>query len=234
MQGKILVVDDEPSIVDIIRFNLEREGFSVVTGSNGTEALAVFEKEKPDLLLLDVMMPEMDGLEVCRKLRETSNVPILMLTARAEELDKVVGLEFGADDYITKPFSMRELMARVRTNLRRSAAYAAAAETSRAKAIVLGALSLEPERCRLCKNGTEVNTTTREWELIRFLMENPGVIFSRETLLEKVWSYEQYCDPRTVDVTVRRLREKIEDDPALPRYILTKRGIGYFFNDQNV
>ncbi len=231
MQGKILVVDDEPSMVDIIRFNLEREGFTVVCGYNGREALEKFETEAPDLLLLDVMMPVLDGLEVCRKIRETSNVPVLMLTARAEELDKVVGLEFGADDYITKPFSMRELMARVRTNLRRSAAYAAAAEATRSRELSFGPLMLEPERVRLTKNGQEINTTTREWELIRFLMENPGVIFSRETLLEKVWSYEQYCDPRTVDVTVRRLREKIEDNPAEPRFILTKRGIGYYFND---
>ena len=231
MQGKVLVVDDERSIVDIISFNLEREGFTVITAENGRQALELWEREKPDLILLDVMMPEMDGLETCRKIREHSNVPILMLTARAEEMDKVLGLEFGADDYITKPFSMRELLARVRTNIRRSQAIAAENQT-RKNIITIGELTLNADRYELTKNGSPIYTTTREWELVYFLMQNPGRIFSRENLLQEVWSYEHFGDPRTVDVTVRRLREKIEDNPTEPHYIVTKRGIGYYFCEE--
>lgn len=230
MQGKVLVVDDEQSIVDILQFNLEKEGFSVCTGGDGLEALAIFEKEKPDIVLLDVMMPGMDGLEVCRKIRETSNVPILMLTARAEEVDKVLGLELGADDYITKPFSVRELMARVRTNIRRTVSMAV--QTQQKKNQAAGELTLDMEKYEVCKRGKALDITLREMELLRFLMENRGQIFSREVLMEKVWSYEHYGDVRTVDVTVRRLREKIEDEPSEPEYILTKRGVGYYFNDK--
>lgn len=231
MQGKVMVVDDEQSIVDILRFNLEKEGFSVYTGNNGLEALEIFEKEQPDLVILDVMMPLMDGLEVCRKIREKSNVPVLMLTARAEEVDKVLGLELGADDYITKPFSVRELMARVRTNIRRSVSIAAQLQQKKMSQSA-GDLVLDMEKYEVRKRGELLDVTLREMELLRFLMENRGQIFSREVLMEKVWSYEHYGDVRTVDVTVRRLREKIEDEPGTPEYILTKRGIGYYFNDK--
>lgn len=231
MQGKVMVVDDEQSIVDILRFNLEKEGFSVYTGNNGLEALEIFEKEQPDLVILDVMMPLMDGLEVCRKIREKSNVPVLMLTARAEEVDKVLGLELGADDYITKPFSVRELMARVRTNIRRSASITAQLQQKKMSQSA-GDLVLDMEKYEVRKRGELLDVTLREMELLRFLMENRGQIFSREVLMEKVWSYEHYGDVRTVDVTVRRLREKIEDEPGTPEYILTKRGIGYYFNDK--
>ena len=231
MQGKVMVVDDEQSIVDILRFNLEKEGFSVYTGNNGLEALEIFEKEQPDLVILDVMMPLMDGLEVCRKIREKSNVPVLMLTARAEEVDKVLGLELGADDYITKPFSVRELMARVRTNIRRSASITAQLQQKKMSQSA-GDLVLDMEKYEVRKRGELLDVTLREMELLRFLMENRGQIFSREVLMEKVWSYEHYGDVRTVDVTVRRLREKIEDEPGTPEYILTQRGIGYYFNDK--
>ena len=231
MQGKVMVVDDQQSIVDILRFNLEKEGFSVYTGNNGLEALEIFEKEQPDLVILDVMMPLMDGLEVCRKIREKSNVPVLMLTARAEEVDKVLGLELGADDYITKPFSVRELMARVRTNIRRSVSIAAQLQQKKMSQSA-GDLVLDMEKYEVRKRGELLDVTLREMELLRFLMENRGQIFSREVLMEKVWSYEHYGDVRTVDVTVRRLREKIEDEPGTPEYILTKRGIGYYFNDK--
>ena len=231
MQGKVMVVDDEQSIVDILRFNLEKEGISVYTGNNGLEALEIFEKEQPDLVILDVMMPLMDGLEVCRKIREKSNVPVLMLTARAEEVDKVLGLELGADDYITKPFSVRELMARVRTNIRRSASITAQLQQKKMSQSA-GDLVLDMEKYEVRKRGELLDVTLREMELLRFLMENRGQIFSREVLMEKVWSYEHYGDVRTVDVTVRRLREKIEDEPGTPEYILTKRGIGYYFNDK--
>ena len=230
MQGKVLVVDDERSIVDILRFNLEKEGFEVCTGFDGREALQLFEQERPDIILLDVMMPHMDGLEVCRKIREKSNVPILMLTARAEEVDKVLGLELGADDYITKPFSVRELMARVRTNIRRVAAMHV--ESSKKPYLTAGKLVLDLERYEVRKNGKCLEITLREMELLRFMMEHKGQIFSRETLMEEVWSYEHYGDVRTVDVTIRRLREKIEDEPGMPELILTKRGIGYYFNDK--
>ncbi len=230
MQGKVLVVDDERSIVDILRFNLEKEGFEVCTGSDGLEALMLFEREQPDIILLDVMLPQMDGLEVCRKIRERSHVPILMLTARAEEVDKVLGLELGADDYITKPFSVRELMARVRTNIRRVAAMQV--DSPRKQSLVAGRLVLDLERYEVRKSGAVLDITLREMELLRFLMENRGQIFSRETLMEQVWSYEHYGDVRTVDVTIRRIREKIEDEPSTPELILTKRGIGYYFNDK--
>lgn len=227
MQGKILVVDDEPSIVGIIRFNLEREGFSVVTGYNGTEALERFSSESPDLVLLDVMMPEPDGMEVCRRIREVSNVPILMLTARGEEVDKVLGLELGADDYITKPFGMRELVARVRANLRRGSVSREPEQDG--NKLEGGGLTLLLDSYQLMRGETEIVLTAREMELLRFLMERPGQVFSRDSLMDKVWNYGSYGDARTVDVTVRHLREKIEEEPSDPKLILTKRGVGYYF-----
>ena len=230
MNEKILVVDDEKSIVDILKFNLQKEGYQVFTGSDGQEALELFEACHPDLILLDVMMPRLSGYDVCRKIREKSMVPIIMLTARTEEVDTVLGLELGADDYVTKPFSMRELMARVRTNLRRSAA--AQPRESGDEVLSCGGLRMDPERYEVTKNGQVVELTLRELELLKFLMYQRGQIFSREYLLEKVWGYEYYGDARTVDVTVRRLREKIEDMPSSPEFLLTKRGVGYYFTDK--
>jgi len=188
-------------------------------------------KENPDLILLDVMLPGMDGFEVCRKVREKSQVPIIMLTAREDEVDKVLGLELGADDYITKPYSMRELTARVKANLRRSTAQPVVEEEpENQNTINSGELSINVERYEVAKNGEIIDITLREFELLKFLAMQPDKIFSREKLLENVWGYEYYGDVRTVDVTVRRLREKIEDDPSMPKYIITKRGVGYYFN----
>ncbi len=228
---KILVVDDEKTIVEILRFNLLKEGYEVYEAYDGEKALERAEVLNPDLILLDVMLPKVDGFTVCKKIRETSDTPILMLTAREEEVDKVLGLELGADDYITKPFSVRELMARVKANIRRNSPAvknSAAAETS--DKLEIGEFLLDGDRFELYKNGKPIpNITIREFELIKFLASRPNKIFSRKHLLENVWDYEYYGDVRTVDVTVRRLREKIEDDPSQPKYIMTKRGIGYYF-----
>lgn len=230
MYEKILVVDDEVSIVDILKYNLEREGYRAVTAHDGYEALEVFEKEAPDLVILDVMMPHLDGFQVCRKIREVSNVPVIMLTARAEEMDTVIGLEMGADDYVTKPFSMKALMARVRTGLRRYTALTQKNETV-AESYSAGELVLEAERFAVRKHDRLIDLTQRETELLKFFMARRGQVFSRAALLESVWGYEALGDERTVDVTIRRLREKIEDEPGTPSYILTKRGVGYYFNE---
>lgn len=227
MAYKLLVVDDESNIVDILKFNLEKEGFEVFTAENGKIGFEVFKKEKPDLMLLDIMMPELDGFGLCKMIREESSVPIIMLTARAEEVDKVLGLEFGADDYITKPFSVRELVARVKANLRRQNI---STQTSPDKILRFGKLEVDTIQYKVSKDGVEIDLTVREYELLKFLMEQGNQIFTREQLLEQVWGYEYYGDVRTVDVTVRRLREKIEDEPGNPIYILTKRGVGYYFN----
>lgn len=198
---------------------------------DGVKGLEMALKENPDLILLDVMLPGMDGFEVCRKVREKSQVPIIMLTAREDEVDKVLGLELGADDYITKPYSMRELTARVKANLRRSTAQPVVEEEpENQNTINSGELSINVERYEVAKNGEIIDITLREFELLKFLAMQPDKIFSREKLLENVWGYEYYGDVRTVDVTVRRLREKIEDDPSMPKYIITKRGVGYYFN----
>lgn len=226
----VLIVEDDPNIVDILRFNFEKEGYSVDVATDGAAGLEKALEISPDLILLDVMLPKMDGFEVCRRVREKSSVPIIMLTAREEEVDKVLGLELGADDYITKPFSIRELTARVKANLRRSSTDAPAHTRDSANTIVSGDLVINIERYEVEKRGKVIDITVREFELLKFLAQQPEKIFSRETLLEKVWGYEYYGDVRTVDVTVRRLREKIEDDPGMPRYIVTKRGVGYYFN----
>ena len=231
MYEKILVVDDEVSIVDILKFNLEREGYRALTAYDGYEALEVFEKEAPDLVILDVMMPRLDGFQVCRKIRETSNVPVIMLTARAEEMDTVLGLEMGADDYVTKPFSMRALMARVRSGLRRYTALTQKNEAA-AESYEAGDLILETERFAVRKRGQLIDLTQRETDLLKFFMGRRGQVFGRAALLECVWGYEALGDERTVDVTIRRLREKIEDEPGSPVYILTKRGVGYYFNEE--
>lgn len=230
MGKKILVVDDEQAIVDILKFNLTREGYEVVECYDGKSGYETALSEKPDLILLDVMLPEMDGFEVCRKLRNEISTPIIMITARTEEIDKVLGLELGADDYITKPFGVRELMARVKANLRRTVVPSVNNDNS--NKLVFGELEIDFESYEVRKSGKELELTTREFELLKFLSATPGKISSRETLLEKVWGYEYYGDGRTVDVTVRRLREKLEENPAEPQYIVTKRGVGYYFNKQ--
>ena len=233
MERTILVVDDEEPIVDILRFNLKKEGYKVLEAYDGEEAVKIALEQDPDLILLDVMLPKMDGFTVCRKLRERLSTPILMITAREEEVDKVLGLAIGADDYITKPFSIRELMARVKANLRRGKADLTylnlSADTT---SIIHGNIDIDIERYEVKKQGKLIDLTIREFELFKFLALQPEKIFSREALLEKVWGYEYYGDVRTVDVTVRRLREKIEDDPSYPKYVVTRRGIGYYFAKQ--
>ncbi len=231
MGTRVLVVDDEKTIVDILTFNLKKDGHEVLEAYDGETALSMALNEKPDLILLDVMLPKMDGFTVCRKIREQSDVPILMLTAREEEVDKVLGLELGADDYITKPFMVRELMARVKANLRRTAPQTetiAPATEANPNVIRIGELEIDEERYEVRKAGKPIELTLREYELLKFLATQPERVFDREALLEKVWGYEYYGDMRTVDVTIRRLREKIEDNASEPTYIMTKRGIGYY------
>ncbi|MGE5613626.1 MAG: response regulator [Bacillota bacterium] len=231
MGKKVLIVDDEKNIVDILKFNLKKEGFSTLEAYDGEQAIDIALKEKPDLILLDVMLPKMDGFTVCRKLRQSLTVPILMLTAKEEEVDKVLGLELGADDYITKPFSQRELMARIKANIRRTALEEAAASAN--SCIQCGDLTIDVDRYEVMRGETLIELTLREFELVKFLAMHPGQIFSRENLLEKVWGYEYFGDVRTVDVTIRRVREKLERDPSNCEYIMTKRGVGYYFNKQS-
>ena len=233
MDRKILIVDDEKNIVEIIAFNLKKEGYQVIKAADGEEGVKMAMEENPDLILLDIMMPKMDGYEACKKIREKKNTPIIMLTARAEELDKVLGLELGADDYVTKPFGVRELMARVKANLRKTVYREEPAAVAEEKPVAegnFGRLDINAERYEVRKDGNPLDLTLREFELLKFLSERKGQVFSRETLLEKVWGYEYYGDVRTVDVTIRRLREKLEDTPGKPDFILTKRGVGYYFD----
>lgn len=227
MEKTILIVDDETPIVDMLKFNLQKAGYKTVAAYDGKTGLELAQTKNPDLILLDVMLPKMDGFEVCRKIRESDkSVPILMLTAREEEIDKVFGLESGADDYITKPFSVRELMARIKANLRRGAGDGSGGDGI----INIDTLEINSGLYEVKKDGKPIELTLREFELLKFLAGQPGRIFSREMLLEKVWGYEYFGDVRTVDVTVRRLREKIEDNPAAPDRIMTKRGVGYYYN----
>lgn len=226
----VLIVEDEQAIIDILKFNFTKEGYRVLEAMDGEKGLNLALSENPDLILLDVMLPKMDGFEVCKKVREKSSVPIIMLTAREEEVDKVLGLELGADDYMTKPFSIRELSARVKANLRRTTIDREQSDRGTGNTITSGDLTINVERYEVSKHGKVIEITLREFELLKFLATQPEKIFSRESLLENVWGYEYYGDVRTVDVTVRRLREKIEDDPGMPRYIITKRGVGYYFN----
>lgn len=230
MDRLVLIVDDERPIVEILKYNLEKEGYTTLEAYDGQQGLELALTKNPDIILLDVMLPKMDGFEVCKKIREKSSTPILMLTAREEEVDKVLGLELGADDYITKPFSVRELMARVKANLRRIQPEQPPAETISKNIISIGRVSLNLDRYEVRKDGEIVDLTLREFELLKFLALQPDKVFSREMLLEKVWGYEYYGDVRTVDVTIRRLREKIEDDAGLPNFVITKRGVGYYFN----
>ena len=230
--GKVLIVDDERSIVDILRYNLEKDGTRVVCAYDGAEGLRLARSEDPDVILLDVMLPEMDGFEVCRTLRaEGNNVPIIMITAREEETDKVFGLELGADDYITKPFSMRELIARVRTNMRRAASMAPQQPGPGDDVLRARDLIIDCARRAVIKDGRELELTQREYELLKFLAERAGRVVSREELMAAVWQYDYFGDLRAVDVAVRRLREKLEDNPSEPQYVMTKRGAGYYFAD---
>ena len=231
MGKKILVVDDEKSIVDILVFNLFKEGYETLEAYDGAAGLKLALAEDPDLILLDLMLPEMDGFEVCRRLREQGRtVPIIMLTAREEEANKVLGLELGADDYITKPFSVRELVARVKANIRRTGMTAAPAAD--ANKLVLGRIAVDTQAMTVAKDGVTLDLTQREYELVRVLCTNRGQVLSREALMEQVWNYEGYVgDVRAVDVAVRRLREKLEDDPAEPKFIITRRGLGYTFGE---
>ncbi len=229
MEKKVLVVDDERPIVEILKINLQKEGYVVFEAYDGEDAVSKAMTVSPDLILLDVMLPKLDGFSVCKKIREKSSVPILMLTAREEELDKVLGLELGADDYITKPFSIRELMARVKANMRRTEAIVEEKVEKPQEKLVIGDFMLDFNRYELYKKDKLIDLTIREFDLIKFLASQPNKVFSRQSLLESVWDYEYYGDVRTVDVTVRRLREKVEDDPSDPTVIMTKRGVGYYF-----
>ena len=231
MDRVILIIEDEQQINDILAIQLGKEGYKTISAFDGIQGLEMAISENPDLILLDVMLPGMDGWEVCKKIREQSSVPIIMLTAREDEVDKILGLELGADDYITKPYSARELTARIKANLRRSALdIPVPTKADDVNTINSGDLTINVERYEVSKNGNVIDITLREFELLKFLAMQPDKIFSREKLLENVWGYEYYGDVRTVDVTVRRLREKIEDDPSMPKYIITKRGVGYYFN----
>ncbi|MEW5933832.1 MAG: response regulator transcription factor [Bacillota bacterium] len=231
MKAKVLVVEDEEVLLSTLKFNLEKEGYAVATARDGWEALEVARAEKPDLVILDIMLPELDGIEVCRHLRRESAVPVIMLTARGEEIDRVVGLEVGADDYVTKPFSMRELMARVRAVLRRVALdrEAAAASTRDTQVVEAGPVSIDAGARRVRVRGENVELRPKEFDLLWLLVQNRGMVLSRDLILEKVWGYDFPGDTRTVDVHIRWLREKIEENPGQPRWITTVRGLGYRF-----
>lgn len=229
MENKVIIIDDEKAIVDIIKFNLEKEGYKVITAYDGEEGLTQIRKNSPDMAILDVMMPKKDGFQVLKELRMDFDFPVIMLTAKEEEVDKVLGLELGADDYITKPFSMRELMARVKANLRRIDFSNNGNSKEKQLKIMSDGLEIDLNKYEVRKKGEVVELTLREYELLKFLASSGNQVFSREQLLEEVWGYEYYGDIRTVDVTVRRLREKIEDKGQDFRYILTKRGVGYYF-----
>ena len=222
---KILVVDDEDLLVKGIRFNLQNDGYEVITGSNGLEAVQLAQSQQPDLIILDVMMPEMDGLTACAQIRETSNVPIILLTAKTEDMDKLIGFDQGADDYITKPFNILELKARIRALLRRANQVT---ETAPNK-LTVGSITLDLDGRNAYRSGMPVDLTAKEFDVIEFLMRNPNRVYSREALLDTVWVYEYRSDIRTVDVHIRRIREKLEENPADPQYIMTKWGVGYYF-----
>ena len=233
MAKKILVVDDEKPISDIVKFNLDKEGYDVVTAYDGEEALKKVEAESPDLILLDLMLPKIDGLEVARQIRKEHDTPIIMLTAKDSEIDKVLGLELGADDYVTKPFSNRELVARVKANLRRTASSNAASneEDEANKELEVGDLTIHPDAYTVSKRGENIEVTHREFELLHYLARHLGQVMTREHLLQTVWGYDYFGDVRTVDVTVRRLREKIEDNPSHPEWLVTRRGVGYYLRN---
>ncbi|MBG9454363.1 PhoP family transcriptional regulator [Lysinibacillus sphaericus] len=233
MDKTILVVDDEKPIADILQFNLIKEGYKVICAYDGDEALEKVEEEQPDLMLLDIMLPKRDGMEVCREVRKKYDFPIIMLTAKGSEIDKVLGLEMGADDYVTKPFSTRELIARVKANMRRLQVVAPTAEEveEESNEIVVGSLVIQPDAYLVMKRDEAIELTHREFELLHYLGKHIGQVMTREHLLQTVWGYDYFGDVRTVDVTIRRLREKIEDNPSHPAWIVTRRGVGYYLRN---
>ncbi len=231
----ILIVDDEPPIVDILIYNLKKEGYKTIEAFDGISAINMALEQKPDLILLDIMLPKLDGLSVCKRIKNSLNVPIIMLTAKDGEIDKILGLELGADDYITKPFSVRELVARVKANLRKVDVTSEEKiiepdNKKRDSKIVVGELELDLDKFEVKVRGQVIDLTLREFEVLKFLSSQPGQVVTRETLLEKVWGYEYFGDIRTVDVTVRRIREKIERDTSMPKILITKRGVGYYIS----
>ena len=240
----ILIVDDEKPIVDILIYNLKKEGYNTIEAYNGEKAIEMAFNEKPDLILLDIMLPKVDGLTVCKRIRNSLNIPIIMISAKDEEIDKILGLELGADDYITKPFSVRELMARVKANLRKAEvnknlqnnenkdAKTTNKQPSKDKVIVIGELFIDLDKFEVKVRNRPIELTLREFEVLRYLANQPGQVVTREALLEKVWGYEYYGDIRTVDVTIRRIREKIEVDTSSPKLLITKRGVGYYLSSR--
>lgn len=228
---KILVVDDEKPISDIVKFNLSKEGYEVFTAFDGEEAVEMVSEVEPDLILLDLMLPKMDGLEVCREVRKNYDTPIIMVTAKDSEIDKVLGLELGADDYVTKPFSNRELVARVKANLRRHGNTSVKVEEENNNELNIGVLTIHPDAYVVSKRGETIELTHREFELLHYLAKHIGQVMTREHLLQTVWGYDYFGDVRTVDVTVRRLREKIEDNPSHPTWLVTRRGVGYYLRN---
>ncbi|MCR8634852.1 MULTISPECIES: response regulator YycF [Paenibacillus] len=233
--AKILVVDDEQPIADILKFNLEKEGHEVICAYDGGKAVELAFKEEPDLILLDLMLPVKDGMDVCREVRVKLNTPIIMLTAKDSEIDKVLGLELGADDYVTKPFGTRELLARVKAHLRRQTKAqtmpAVETEVAARQGIRIQGLFIDSDMYMVYKDEVPLDLTHREFELVQYMAKNSGKVMTREHLLQAVWGFEYFGDVRTVDVTIRRLREKLEDDPSRPEYILTRRGLGYMMRN---
>ena len=236
----VLIVDDEQAIRDVLKFNLLKEGYKILEASDGQQGLEMALSEKPDLIMLDIMLPKMDGLTVCKRVKNSCNIPIIILTAKDTEVDKIVGLELGADDYITKPFSVRELVARVKANIRKADVtvnttniqpdIVVEKQTKKKpeNKITVGDLELDLDKFEVKVRNKVIDLTLREFEVLKFLASQPGQVITRETLLEKVWGYEYYGDIRTVDVTVRRIREKIEADTSTPQILITKRGVGYY------
>ena len=238
----ILIVDDEKPIVDILLYNLEKEGYNIIEANDGEKAIEMAFNEKPNLILLDIMLPKVDGLTVCKRIRNSLNIPIIMISARDEEIDKILGLELGADDYITKPFSVRELVARVKANLRKAELNSGTMpvpnmvnnedKKDNDKVMEIGDLYINLDKFEVRVKGKPVELTLREFEVLRYLANQPGQVVTREALLEKVWGYEYYGDIRTVDVTIRRIREKIEQDTSSPKLLITKRGVGYYLSSK--
>ncbi len=239
----ILIVDDEQAIIDVLKFNLQKEGYKTLEAKDGQTGLDIALKEKPDLIMLDIMLPKLDGLAVCKSVKNACNIPIIILTAKDSEVDKIVGLELGADDYITKPFSVRELVARVKANLRKFNFAVEEVKEDKIeekeedkpieindKKIKINDLEIDIEKFEVRVRGKIIELTLREYEVLKFLASQPGQVITRELLLEKVWGYEYYGDIRTVDVTVRRIREKIEKDTSAPKILITKRGVGYYIS----